>query len=59
MGAIGGLDRPVALVTLGVNMAAYSFQREQLLAAIRRDCEVFLAFYLGVELTLDVPDFHK
>ena len=40
-------------------MVAVSFQRQQLLSAIRRDCEVFLAFYLGEELTLDVPDFHK
>ena len=32
--------------------------KEQLLRAIRKDCVTFLAFYLGDELTLDVPEFH-
>lgn len=32
--------------------------RNQLLEAIRRDCLTFFAFYIGDELTLEVPDFH-
>lgn len=33
--------------------------REELLYAIRFDCATALAFYLGEELTLEVPDFHE
>lgn len=40
-------------------MAQYELNREQLLAAIRHDCETFLGFYLGEELDLAVPDFHS
>lgn len=40
-------------------MAQYEISKEQLLQLIRRDCEVFLSFYLGEELTLEVPDFHR
>lgn len=31
---------------------------EQLKAAIRHDCVTFFAFYIGAELTLDVPELH-
>lgn len=40
-------------------MAQYQIDREQLLKAIRYDCETYLSFYLGDELTLEVPDFHE
>lgn len=33
--------------------------RAQLLHLIRYDCETILAFYLGEELTLEIPEFHK
>jgi hypothetical protein len=39
-------------------MAQYDVDRNMLIAAIRRDCEVFLSFYMGDELTLEVPQFH-
>ncbi len=42
-----------------MSIQTVTFEREQLLAAIRVDCEVFLAVYLGEELTLEIPDFHK
>jgi hypothetical protein len=32
--------------------------RAELLAGIRYDCVTFLSFYLGSDLTLEVPDFH-
>lgn len=35
-----------------------SLDRSELLAAIERDCVTFLSFYLGDQLTLDVPEFH-
>lgn len=31
----------------------------ELLTAMRYDCVTFLGFYLGEELTLEVPDFHE
>lgn len=37
----------------------YIFDRDQLLRAIRNDCELFFAFYLKEELTLEIPEFHK
>lgn len=36
-----------------------SLSRDELLYAIRHDCVAILAFYLGDELTLDVPEFHE
>mgnify|MGYP001259440137 CR=1 FL=1 len=39
-------------------MATYEIDRGQLLETIRYDCETFLSFYLGEELSLEVPDFH-
>src|SRR5690242_15756735 len=35
------------------------FSKSDLILAIRRDCEIFFAFYLQEELTLAVPDFHQ
>ena len=40
-------------------MPEYQFDKVQLLEAIRHDCRLFLSFYLGDELTLDVPEFHE
>lgn len=40
-------------------MAEYILPKEQLIKLIRYDCEAFFGFYLGEELTLDVPEFHK
>ena len=40
-------------------MAEYQISKEQLKRLIRTDCETFFSFYLGEELTLDVPEFHK
>ncbi|KAK0039457.1 head assembly cofactor [Biomphalaria pfeifferi] len=36
-----------------------TLDNSQLLELIRYDCELFLSFYLGPELTLEVPEFHK
>lgn len=33
--------------------------KADLLYAMRHDCVTFLSFYLGSELTLEVPDFHE
>jgi hypothetical protein len=33
--------------------------KNELLAAIRTDCVTFFAFYLGDDLTLEVPDLHE
>lgn len=40
-------------------MAEYTVDKDELLRLIRHDCETFLAFYIGPELTLGVPEFHK
>lgn len=40
-------------------MAQYEVDKEHLKWLIRRDCEAILGFYLGEELTLDIPEFHK
>ncbi len=40
-------------------MPAIEFSKDQLLQLIQRDCELYLSFYLGEELTLDVPEMHK
>lgn len=40
-------------------MGTYVVDREQLLRLIRYDCETFLGFYLGEDLDLAVPQFHK
>jgi len=40
-------------------MAEYQVDKEQLLIAIRRDCQVFLSFYMGDQLDLEIPDFHE
>lgn len=39
-------------------MAQYELSKDELLRVIRYDCEMFLAFYLGEELSLEVPEFH-
>lgn len=36
----------------------YTLNKEDLKKAIRQDCITFLSFYLGEELTLEVPEFH-
>jgi hypothetical protein len=40
-------------------MAEYEFDKEQLLAAIQRDCDLFLSVYIPEQLTLEVPEFHR
>lgn len=40
-------------------MVSYAIPRDQLLASIRYDCEVFFGFYLGEQLELAVPEMHK
>jgi hypothetical protein len=35
-----------------------TLNKHELLMAIRKECVMFLAFYLGEELTLTVPEFH-
>lgn len=40
-------------------MAEYEIDKQQLIQLIHRDCEVALSFYIGEELTLGVPEFHK
>ena len=40
-------------------MAEIEFDKAQLIELIRYDCELFFGFYLGEELTLDVPEMHK
>lgn len=40
-------------------MAEFQISKDQLKKLIHRDCELFFSFYLGEELTLDIPEFHK
>lgn len=40
-------------------MNIVTIDRAELLSAIRHDCVSFLAFYIGEELTLEVPQFHE
>ena len=40
-------------------MAEYIIDKQQLIEAIRWDCEVILGFYLGEKLDLEIPEFHK
>lgn len=45
--------------TLVSNFATpVEFSKEELLIAMRHDCVTFFSFYLGDELTMEVPQFH-
>jgi len=41
------------------DLISVELDREELKAAMRFDCQTFFAFYIGADLTLDIPEVHE
>lgn len=46
-------------LSAGTESVQVNINRAELRQAIRHDCVTFFAFYLGEELTMEVPEFHQ